>query len=472
MSQAIDSISNPLIVIDVADYSVSYANAAARAFSDHPDAACCYGFLYGLKKPCSQNKADCPLRLAEQSGQSFVIEKKFPDKQGDLRLMETHVYPILKEGGRASHVVKYLVDITQRKQTEAALQASRENLARQNRQLLRLTQAVEQSANAVVITDLKGIIEYVNPQFTQVTGYTRQEAIGQHTRILKSGDQDSGFYQGLWSTITSQQPWAGEFHNRRKDGSMYWERATIAPVFDETGEMINFIAIKEDITALKEAQDALVQYAAELEEEKHKSDRLLLNILPPAVAQDLKETGKTPPRTFHNVTALMADFVDFTAKSAKLSPEELIGELNDVFTKFDQIMERRGCERIKTIGDAYLAVCGMTQPTEQHAENMFNAARDMIACIAKRNQHTPYPWQIRIGLASGDIVGGVVGIEKFIFDVFGDTINMASRMESLSEPMTITLAESAYSLLQDHSGITERTVQVQGKGARLVYCMQ
>lgn len=468
---AVDSISNPFIVIHIEDYTVVYANDAVRYLSNHPDAATCYGLLYGRDKPCNLNPQECPIHIAQRNRQALVLEKKLPNRQGDLRLMETHVYPILDGSGKISFVVKYFVDITHRKQTEAALQQSRENLVQQNRQLLRLTQAVEQSANAIVITDLEGIIQYVNPQFSRVTGYTREEAIGQHTRILKSGDQEASFYRDLWSKITAGGMWSGEFHNRRKDGTFYWERASIAPVFDEAGKIINFIAVKEDITQLKEAQDALARYAAELEQEKRKSDRLLLNILPPSVASDLKETGATSPRTFHDVTALMADFVDFTAYSAGLSPEALIDELNDIFTTFDHIMEKHGCERIKTIGDAYLAVCGMSQATPQHARHMLHAAQDMRAYIRQRGQTKPHQWQIRIGLASGDIVGGVVGIDKFVFDVFGDTINMASRMETASAPMMITLAESTYRLVKNVAAFTQRTVPVHGKGEMNIYCL-
>ena len=134
-------------------------------------------------------------------------------------------------------------DITERKRTEAELHD--------------LRKAVEQSANTVVITDIRGNIRYVNPAFEKTTGYTVAETIGQNPRILKSGEQDAGFYRALWETSTSRKTWRGEFHNRRKDGTLYWELATISPVQDDKGELHHFIAIKEDITERKAMEASL-----------------------------------------------------------------------------------------------------------------------------------------------------------------------------------------------------------------------
>lgn len=122
--------------------------------------------------------------------------------------------------------------------------------------LLKLTQAVDQSASVIVVTDIEGRIEYANPKFTEITGYSLPEALGQNPRILSSDEQPPEFYQNLWQTIKSGNIWKGEFHNRRKDGSQYWEDATIAPVFDSTGNIISFIAVKEDITARKSLEAA------------------------------------------------------------------------------------------------------------------------------------------------------------------------------------------------------------------------
>ncbi|GAK56110.1 PAS sensor protein [Candidatus Vecturithrix granuli] len=138
-------------------------------------------------------------------------------------------------------------------------------ISRQSAELRKLSQAVEQSANTVVITDVQGNIEYVNPKFAETTGYTVEEVRGQNPRILKSGQQDAEFYQKLWQTIMSGREWHGEFHNKRKDRSLYWEQATIAPISDARGKITHFIAVKEDITERKRAEEALRESRQQLE---------------------------------------------------------------------------------------------------------------------------------------------------------------------------------------------------------------
>ena len=207
-----------------------------------------------------------------------------------------------------------------------------------------------------------------------------------------------------------------------------------------------------------------------LDVEKEKSEKLLLNILPEKIVRDLKNRGETQPELFENVTVLISDLVKFTALSAMLDPESLIQELNEMFTAFDDIMEANQCERIKTIGDAYMAVCGMPEPNPDHAVNMAGAALEMIEYLKGRNLDTLIKWQIRIGIHSGKLVGGVVGVKKYIYDIFGDTVNTASRLESLSEPMKINISESTFRLIHDGFFCTERPkIQVKGKGILQMY---
>ncbi len=159
-------------------------------------------------------------------------------------------FPIRDKEGKVIRFVGVAVDITERKQAEA--------------ERVRLVTAIEQSAEAVVITDLKGEIEYINPAFTHITGYTREEVLGQNPRILKSDEQDPSYYHDLWRTILAGKPWQGELINRRKDGSFYYEQMTIAPVKNAHGEVTHFIATKEDVTE-RRALEAQVQQAAKME---------------------------------------------------------------------------------------------------------------------------------------------------------------------------------------------------------------
>ena len=207
-----------------------------------------------------------------------------------------------------------------------------------------------------------------------------------------------------------------------------------------------------------------------IEQEKRKSDNLLLNILPVRVANDLKNHGNSNPQQFEHVTVFFSDIVGFTRLSANIEPEILIDSLNELFTAFDNIMEKNNCERIKTIGDAYLAVSGMPEEDKNHATNIARSALEIIAYCQERNLTNKIKWQIRIGIHSGKVVGGIVGIKKYIYDVFGDTINVASRMEANSDAMKINISETSYHLLKDEYKCIERSpLFVKGKGEMKMY---
>ena len=199
--------------------------------------------------------------------------------------------------------------------------------------------------------------------------------------------------------------------------------------------------------------------------EKRLSEKLLLNILPYEVAKELKRYGKSTPQTFENVSVLFSDFVNFTQISSGLPPEQLIDVLSYFFTEFDKLVEEYSCERIKTIGDAYLAVCGLPQAHPDHADRLLRVAMGMLEVVRKYNLKTDQNWSIRIGLHTGPVVGGIVGTRKYIYDVFGDSVNTASRMESNSEPMRINVSEDFYNRIEDKPPFLERPVsEVKGKG--------
>jgi class 3 adenylate cyclase len=230
------------------------------------------------------------------------------------------------------------------------------------------------------------------------------------------------------------------------------------------------LQLKEAFEKIEQQHKKLQAAYEEIQLEKEKSDRLLLNILPIRVANDLKATGHTVPQTFENVTVAFSDIVGFTHLSSQLDPKTLIDELNEIFTGFDMIIESNECERIKTIGDAYLAVSGMNNGNARHAENIVNAACQIIRYLEKRNATSPFEWKIRMGIHTGKVVGGVVGIKKYIYDVFGDTINTACRMEQNSEPMKINISEATYDLIKDKFSFFERNaLEVKGKGMMKMY---
>lgn len=214
--------------------------------------------------------------------------------------------------------------------------------------------------------------------------------------------------------------------------------------------------------------------------ERDKNEHLLHNTLPEKVVKDLKEHGNSEPEKFDQVTVCFSDIVGFTERSAKLDPKALISELNDVYSAFDDIITKYDCERIKTIGDAYLCVCGMPEKKSNHAESMILASAEMISFLERRNQDNEMIWQIRVGVHSGEVVGGIVGVKKYIYDIFGDTINTASRLESLSVPMRINISESTYKLAKNSDRLRKfnivfekRTpIEVKGKGMMNMYFVE
>jgi class 3 adenylate cyclase len=225
--------------------------------------------------------------------------------------------------------------------------------------------------------------------------------------------------------------------------------------------------------ALEEAEAMVASYSLliekqkrEIEVEKTRVEKLLLNILPRKSIEELRQFGRTVPERFDHVSVLFLDFVGFTAIAQALTPDELFSELNEIFSAFDEIITRLDCERIKTIGDAYLAVCGMPDSKPDHAKAIVQAALAMRAFVERRNQSSRRVWSCRIGIHSGAVTAGVIGRLKYIYDIFGDGVNTASRMESRAEPMHINISASTRALLGDEFEVESRgLLEVKGKGA-------
>jgi len=184
--------------------------------------------------------------------------------------------------------------------------------------------------------------------------------------------------------------------------------------------------------------------------EKQRSDALLLNILPADVAEELKEKGSADARLFDEVTVLFTDFVNFTKVSELLSPQELVDELNVCFREFDGITTTHNIEKIKTVGDAYLAVSGLPNADLNHAANVINAAQEIQQfMIARKLQMGDKSFGIRIGIHSGSVVAGIVGVKKFAYDIWGDTVNTAARMEQNCEAGKVNVSAKTYELVKD-----------------------
>ena len=207
----------------------------------------------------------------------------------------------------------------------------------------------------------------------------------------------------------------------------------------------------------------------ELNKEKEKSEQLLLNILPASIAQELKKTGKAQAKQFDEVTVLFADFRNFSQICEKLEAKELVSELNYFYTAFDKIIIKHGAEKIKTIGDCYMCAGGLSEEVENSALTMIRVAMDiqqfMVEEASRREGSSLEAFSLRIGLHTGPVVAGIVGLKKFAYDIWGDTVNVAARMESSGEIGRINVSEFTYDLIKDNYDCTYRgKIEVKNKG--------
>ena len=210
---------------------------------------------------------------------------------------------------------------------------------------------------------------------------------------------------------------------------------------------------------------------------KKRSDELLLNILPGETAEELKRKGHADAKFIDEATVIFTDFKGFTAFAEKLSPDELVKDLNECFSAFDQIVEKHGLEKIKTIGDAYMAAGGLPTHNKTHATDAIRAAlemRDFIEILKSRKSSSGMPFfEIRIGIHTGPVVAGIVGIKKFQYDIWGDTVNTASRMESSGEPGKINISETTYDKVKDQFHCDYRgEIEAKGKGKIKMYFVE
>lgn len=229
------------------------------------------------------------------------------------------------------------------------------------------------------------------------------------------------------------------------------------------------LVIARQVIAVRDIEsltDALEHQNAELREERERSERLLLNILPATIAARLKDgTTRLVADDYAEATVLFADLVGFTSLSARTPPSELVTILNDVFSRFDHLADRHGLEKIKTIGDAYMAAAGVPEPRDDHASAAAEMALDMVAEVEAVNRARDLALEVRIGIHSGPLVAGVIGERKFIYDLWGDTVNVASRMESHGVAGAVQITDAVRERLAGEYDVEARGgLAVKGRG--------
>jgi PAS domain S-box-containing protein len=265
------------------------------------------------------------------------FEGELRHKDGTLVMIETTETPIFDEQGNVVALEGLLHNITQRKQTEQELHKYRENLEalvdERTLESLILSRAVEQSHSTIIITDINGDIEFVNPAFTRVSGFTEAEVLGKNPKILQSDSHPVIFYQSMWDTLVAGEVWQGEIHSKRKDGSLYWEYSTISPVKDQAGKITHYVAIKDDITSRKETEQQLIKAQHQAETANQAKSDFLANM-----SHDIR----TPMNGIIGLTRLvlatkLSVEQQKQLEKIQLSAEGLLGLLNDIldFSKIE-----------------------------------------------------------------------------------------------------------------------------------------
>ncbi|HBB31193.1 MAG TPA: diguanylate cyclase [Cyanobacteria bacterium UBA8803] len=323
----------------------------------------------------------------------------------------------------------------------------------------------ETSVEGIFQTTLDGRYLRVNSTLAQIYGYSSPEELcASITDIGRQLYVQPGRRAEFIRSIQKQGSISGfESQVYRKDGNVIWIVEKARAICNRDGDLLYYEGTVEDITVRKAWQEALGY-------EQEQSKRLLLNILPEPIAEQLKQTESTIADSFEEVTVLFADIVGFTELASICSPTQLVELLNQIFSAFDEVSECYGLEKIKTIGDAYMVVGGLPRPRPDHAEAIAQMALDMQKIINHFNQQNHQALSIRIGINTGPVVAGVIGIKKFSYDLWGDTVNTASRMESQGIANQVQVTEATYQRLKDKFIFEERgLITVKGKGEMMTY---
>ncbi len=259
--------------------------------------------------------------------------------------------------------------------------------------------------------------------------------------------------EALQEALSTSGRYTAEIRYKKKRRTMVIAADFTATQGDER-ELV--VLVCQNITRIRELESMIDSYSMmverntrEIKREKEQVEKLLLNIMPRSVYEEFKTFGVVTPQLYDPVSVLMLDFVGFTDMVASSDPSVTVSELNDIYSAFDRIGEQFGCERIKTIGDAYITVAGLPDPTPDHAKAVADTAIRFVRYLERRNASHPNQWRCRIGLASGAVVGSVVGIQKYVYDIFGPAVNLATRLQEFAEPMQISVENSVAMNLRD-----------------------
>lgn len=342
-------------------------------------------------------------------------------------------------------------------------------------ELLReLSIVAKRSANSVIIISYDGIIEWVNEGFEKMYGYTYSEFKEKFEENIFNANANPKLFDAIkkckegYESVVYENKWITNY------GTPIWIQTTLTPIYNEQNEIIKFVAIESDVSALKEVEErleaknesllslteSLEKTNQLLEEQREKSDELLLNILPAEIANQLKKKGSAKSKQYKMVSILFTDFKGFSQMAGKIPSQDLISELNTYFQKFDEIIEGHFIEKIKTIGDAYMCAGGLPLTNRSNPIDVTIAGLKIQKFIKEYDQlkreKNQEGWQLRIGIHTGEVIAGVIGKKKFAYDIWGDAVNKAARMEQLGKIGRVNVSGDTYEFIKDYFDCTYR----------------
>ncbi|WP_008314950.1 adenylate/guanylate cyclase domain-containing protein [Leptolyngbya sp. PCC 6406] len=464
--------STPILMIlsQAPDGIITYANSISiqRLM---PEEESLVGRRLGEFLPDPKDDEQLQQRL-QTSGYVRDYEVQLRNHQGCNLWVSASIHPLVLNGQQI--LLTTLYDISDRKQAELLLQDSEDKLRQQAQELeLRVEQRTRDLAQAEA--KYRGIFEHaaqgifqitaegrylqVNPALVRILGYDSTADLKENlTDARRQLYVESHRWHELMAYLKRYDT-LSDFESEvyRKNGSTIWISESIRPVRDPQGKLLYYEGSVWNITQRKQTEAALRQ-------ERQTSERLLLNVLPQLIAQRLKRGQKNIADYYDNVTVLFADIVSFTSLSSRIDPKSMVALLNDIFSTFDQLADYYRLEKIKTIGDAYMVAGGLPKPQI----DAISAIADMA--LAMREAMDPFqidgqPIRLRVGIHTGPVIAGVIGTRKFTYDLWGDTVNVANRMESQGESDRIQVTEAVYQRLEQRYNFEPRgPIEIKGKG--------
>ncbi|MEP0831246.1 transporter substrate-binding protein [Microcoleus sp. AS-A8] len=443
------AITDVVLVLDVQGRYLKIAPTNLALLHKPPDE------LIGktLHEVFPQAQADTFLSRIQESletQQTFNIEYSHPTIEHKEVWFAASISPLDNDS-----VIWVARDMTERKQAEDARHSAE----------TRYRSIFENTYEGLFQMTPDGRLLSANPGLARIYGYESAEELRAALICL---NQQRYVDKNRWDTFltrmqTEERVCDFESQVYRQDGEVIWISENAHVVRDTQGELLYYEGSVVDITKRKVWEEAL-RYQQECTEE------LLLNILPSPIAQRLKRAESTIADNFADVTVLFADLVNFTEISAEIPPTRLVDLLNKIFSDFDQLAEKHSLEKIKTIGDAYMVVGGLPTTRPDHAEAIAEMALDMQQKITRFKGLNGEPFRLRIGINTGPVIAGVIGTKKFTYDLWGDTVNVASRMESHGVAGCIQVTPTTYERLKDKYVFEERGVtHIKGKGDMITY---